>query len=651
MPGSPGMNSRRTPTAPTTTHPFRGWPWAVAIVALGAVAYLNSLSVPFLFDDLPNIEKNPSLQRLWSFDVLTPPASAAGTVGRPLVNWSLAVNHALGGNSVTGYHVFNLVVHLLSGLVLFSVARRTLLLPWFAPRRGPATNVTFLAALVAGLWVVHPLQTESVVGIIQRTELLVGLFYLLTFYCFLRSVEASDPRRWQLAAIGSALLGTLSKEVMATAPLLLFLYDGVFVAGTFAAAWMKRRPLYLGLAATWILLAVLMVSSGQRSGTVGFGLGMSSWEYLLTQCQALVTYLKLAFWPYPLVLDYGYPAVRSLWSVLPQALLIVALLLATAWALFRRHPLGFAGAWFFSILAPSSSFVPLTTQTIAEHRMYLPLVALLFPAVVALDRWAGRRLMSIVGSVAGLFLLLTIARNHDYRSGLSIWADTAAKAPTNARAHTNWGNALVRVGERSDAMERYREAIRLDPGYSEARHNLGLALLQEGRPQESIPAFHEALRLRPNDAGAHRHLGSALALVNRLPEALVHYERAAKLEPEHAEGLGFLGWALLGLSRTAEALPVLEKSVRLAPDSFNPRLDLANALVQAGRLAESVAHYEAAAKLKADDPGVHFNWGVILMQLGRPAEAAPRFETVIRLKPDDTAARDLLARARRDAGK
>lgn len=645
------MNFRRTPTAPPTPGPLRVWPWVVAIVALGAAAYLNSLSVPFLFDDIPNIEKNPSLQRLWSINVLTPPASAAGTVGRPLVNVSLAVNHALGGNSVTGYHVFNLVVHLLSGLALFGVARRTLLLPWFAPRRGPATNVPFLAALVALLWVVHPLQTESVVGIIQRTELLVGFFYLLTFYCFLRSVDANDSRRWQMAAIGSALLGTLSKEVMATAQLLLFLYDGIFVAGTFSAAWARRRPLYLGLAATWILLAGLMVSSGQRSGTVGFGLGMSSWEYLLTQCQAIVTYLKLAIWPYPLVLDYGYPAERSLWSVLPQALLIVALLLTTAWALFRRHPLGFAGAWFFVILAPSSSFVPLTTQTIAEHRMYLPLVALLFPAVIALDRWAGRRLTSIVGSVAGLFLLLTIARNHDYRSSLSIWADTATKAPTNARAHTNWGNALVRLGQRRDALERYREAIRLDPDYAEARHNLGLALLQEGRPEESIPAFHEAIHLRPDDADTHRNLGSALALVHRLPEALVHYELAAKLEPEHAEGLGFLGWALLGLSRTAEALPVLEKSVRLAPDSFNPRLDLANALVQAGRLPEAVGHYEAAAKLKADDPGVHFNWGVILMQLGRPAEAAPRFETVIRLKPDDTAARDLLARARREAGK
>jgi tetratricopeptide (TPR) repeat protein len=630
---------------------------AGAIVLAGLVAYFNSFGVPFLFDDLPNIEKNPSIQSLWSLDVLMPPPSAAGTVGRPLVNLSLAFNYALGGLNAGGYHVFNLIVHVLAGLALFGLVRRTLALPRFAtlidgapPGGAGPGHATGIAAAIAMLWVVHPLQTESVVGVIQRTELLVGLFYLLTFYCFVRSQDAAVPRRWQVAVIGSALLGTASKEVMATAPVLLFLFDGLFVAGTFRAAWQQRRGLYLGLLATWIVLAILMAGSGQRSGTVGFGLGMTSWEYLLTQCRGIVIYLKRVFWPHPLVLDYGYPAVRSLLPVLPQALLLTGLALATAWAVWRRHALGFAGAWFFIILGPSSSLVPLTTQTIAEHRMYLPLLAIIAPVVIGLHRWIGRPGLIVSGALAGVLTVVTINRNQDYRSALAIWADTAAKAPDNARAHTNWGNALVRLGQRDAAIARYLEAIRLDPGYAEARHNLGLALLQAGRPEESIEPFTEALRLRPDDADGHRNFGRALAMIGRMPEALVHFQEAARLEPGHAEGLGFLGWALLTSNRATEAIPPLEKALGMEPNSLNLRVDLANALVQVSRFADALTHYEAAARLQPDDAGVHYNWGVALMQAGRRSDAVARFETVVRLKPDDAEARDTLARARREAG-
>lgn len=643
------MNPRPSAIPTPTARPFSVRHWAAVIVAAGFLAFANSLTTPFIFDDVPNIAKNESLRDLWSLDVLRPPPSAAGTVGRPLVNLALAFNYAFGSEAVFGYHLFNLVVHLASGLVLFGVARRTLLRPKLTACV-PANRVTPLAGLIATLWVVHPLQTESVVGVIQRTEVMVGLAYLLTFYCFLRSVEAGAPRGWKIGAVVAAFVGTGCKEVMATAPLLLFLYDGIFVAGTFGEAWRQRRGFHLALAASWVLLAGLMLGSGQRSGTVGFGLGMSGWEYLLTQCRAIVLYLKLSVWPYPLVLDYGYAVVRNLADVWPQALLLTALAVASGWGIWRRHALGFAGAWFFFILGPSSSFVPLTTQTIAEHRMYLPLLAVIFPVVIALERWLGRRTVVAVASVTAMYALLTVARNHDYRSALALWQDTATKAPANARARTNWGNALARLGQRADALPLYEEAIRLDPRYAEARHNLGLALLQEGRPQEAIAPFTEALRLRPDDADAHRNLGSALALLGRLPEALTHYERAAKLEPNHAEGLGFLGWALLGAGRIAEAIPPLEKSVRLAPDAFNPQLDLANALVQANRLPEAMAHYEVAARLKPDDGSIHFNWGVVLMRLGRPRDAAAHFETVLKLNPSDAAARDMLSRAQREAG-
>jgi tetratricopeptide (TPR) repeat protein len=668
----PKRSSAPTPP-PATTPRRRGWLPAALIVIAGLMAYANSLTAPFIFDDLPNIEKNPSIKQLWSLDVFTPPRDAAGTVGRPLVNLSLALNYAVGGTNVVGYHVFNLLTHLLAGLVLFGVVRRALALPRLAGclgvegtkgtegtsplgplgPSGPFASFdqpTLLALLTAILWVIHPLQTESVVCVIQRTEVMVGLCYLLTFYCFLRSLEPGAGGSWRFAAIVSTFIGIGCKEVMATAPVLLFLFDALFVAGSFREAWATRWRFYLGLLASWILLALLMLGSGQRSNTVGFGLGMSGWDYLLTQARAIVMYLKLVVWPNPLVLDYGYGVERSFVAVLPQFLLLVALVLATAWAVWRRLALGFIGAWFFLILGPSSSIVPLTTQTIAEHRMYLPLAGVLVLLVTGLHRWLGRHALWATGALGLLFVALTLSRNHDYRSALALWSDTATKAWTNARAQTNWGNALVRSNRRPEAIPHFERAIQLDRTYSEAHHNLGLALVQEGRPADSLPHFENALKLRPYDADARRNYAGALALLNRLPEALTHFEAAAKLKPEHAEGLGLYGWALLSNSRALDAIPPLEKSVRLEPNVYNTRLDLANALAALGRPQDALPHYQAAAQLNAGDATLFYNWGLALMKLGRAAEAVPRFEVVVRLRPNDTVTRDILARARQAAG-
>ncbi|MDI1249518.1 MAG: hypothetical protein PSV13_11695, partial [Lacunisphaera sp.] len=388
---------------PTAANPARrGW-WAAVILAGACLAiYWNSLDAPFLFDDGPAILRNETIRTLWPLDrVLQPPLEGAGVTGRPLVNLSLAVNYALGGLDVRGYHAMNLALHALAVLTLWGVLRRTL---WLNVGRGLSPTSLNMSGVkpdlhnepesfafaVALLWAVHPLLTESVVCVVQRNEVMGGLFYLLTLYGFVRSVaEKGDvgrdrlippsdaPRRdqrsrptiiaWQAFAVVSCLLGMATKEIMATAPLVVMLYDRTFVAGGFSAAWRQRRGYYLSLAATWLLLAWLMLGNNQRDGIVGFGLGVSSWEYLLTQCRALTTYLQLSFWPHPLVLDYGAEMVRRPGEVWGQGILVLTLLLATGWALVRRPVWGFVGAWFFVILAPSSSFVPLTTQPIAEH--------------------------------------------------------------------------------------------------------------------------------------------------------------------------------------------------------------------------------------------------------------------------------------------
>ena len=205
---------------------------AVIVAAIAGV-YWNSLSAPFLFDDTLAIEQNNSIRQLWPLShVFSPPSDGSGVTGRPIVNLSLALNYAWSGLNVTSYHVVNLVIHALAAAALFGLVRRSLLRPALRGRF-TADAAWWIATAVALLWALHPLQTETVTCVVQRTEALVALFYLLTLYLFVRGVEASEPRAWHAAALVACMLGMASKEVMASAPLVVLLFDRTFFAGSF----------------------------------------------------------------------------------------------------------------------------------------------------------------------------------------------------------------------------------------------------------------------------------------------------------------------------------------------------------------------------------------------------------------------------------
>ena len=375
--------------APGQLHdkPSPSRPWWVALAAPGLIvlatigAYYNSFGGVFVFDDATSIAENPTIQHLWPiWEVLSPPGKGVTVQGRPVINFSLAVNYALGGLSVWGYHALNLAVHILAGLALFGLVRRTLLLPGLKGRF--QSSATALALAVALIWTLHPLQTESVTYIIQRAESIMGLFYLLTFYCAVRGFTSARRRWWYAAAVAACALGMGSKEVMVSAPLMVLVYDRLFVADSFRSLFRRRWGFYVALAATWGILALLVISAGNRSNTAGFGLRMSCWDYAQTQFGYIIRYLRLCFWPRPLVFDYGNDIVGDPSGIIPYAVAVGVLVAGTAVGLYFRSWLGFLGAWFFAILAPSSSVIPIATEVAAEHRMYLPLAAVVALVVV-----------------------------------------------------------------------------------------------------------------------------------------------------------------------------------------------------------------------------------------------------------------------------
>ncbi|HUR56744.1 MAG TPA: tetratricopeptide repeat protein [Opitutaceae bacterium] len=617
---------------------------AALLVAMTCAAYHAVGRVPFVFDDSAAVLENPTIRRLWPLrDVLSPPQNATGAIGRPIVNLSLALNYAAGGTSPRGYHVFNVVVHLAGALALFGILRRTFRRPPLATRFGE--DATLLGWCAALLWSLHPLQTESVVCVIQRSELIVGCFYLLTLYAFVRSVDSPAPLGWQVLAWFACALGMASKELMVSAPLMLFLYDRTFVAGTFASAWRQRRKFYYALAGAWLVLVWVMVISGQRGGTSGLGLGVTSWEYLLTQCRALVLYLKLSLWPDPLVLDYGIETITRASAVVGRGLFLIGLAAGTAVALWRRPVLGFNGAWFFAILAPSSSFIPLTTQTMAEHRMYLPLAAVIILVVTAIYRSARTPglALSLILALAGGWL--TARRVDDYRDEVTIWQDNVAKWPTNARAHNNLAELFLKQGRTPEAIVHQRASIRLEPHEVNTHYNLGNALMATGDPEGAIACYHEALRLGGGriSANIHHNLGTALEKSGRVPEAVAQYERALQIEPQHPQANNNLAMLLDTPADRPRALEHFARAVHANPQSADIELNFGNALAHGARPAEALAHYRRALALRPDFPAAQIALGMSLADSGQMDAAIAEFQSVLRQRPQEAEAHFQLA--------
>lgn len=584
-------------------------------------AYLNSLQGVFLFDDQYHIVENERIRRLW-------PIAPLLAVERPLVEISLAVNYAIAGLNPLGFHVFNLAVHTLAALTLFAVVRRTLQSHGF----DEATRLrsTGLAWMIAALWAVHPLTTQSVTYVIQRGESMMGLFYLLTLYCAIRALNSPRRTMWHAAAASACALGMASKAVMVTAPLMVVLYDHVFLRGELKAAMRRRWGLYLGLAATWGVLWLTgltgkVFAPGATGANVGFGYReVTPLQYLLTQPGVILWYLRLSFWPVGLCLDYDWPMNPATSDVLLPAILVAGLLAGTVWGLARRRPIGFAGAWFFGILVPTSSFIPIE-DAIFEHRMYLPLAAVV--AVVVLSvHGAARTMLDARGAklaVAGVacLVLLTLGyatrqRNALYGSDLAMWGDVVAKRPSNARAHVAMGNAL----------------------------------LSRERVDEAIASFRRAVELRPDDADAHVSLGSGLARVGALREAIAEYGEGLRLEPNHAKGWYNLGNALGREGLVDEAIESFQRSLLIHPSFADAHCNLGNALGRRGRLDEAIAEYHRAIELDPAMAKAHNNLGDAWRQLGRLDEAIAAFRQAIVAQPDYANAHANLAAAYLERG-
>jgi Tfp pilus assembly protein PilF len=643
----------------------------LVLIAGAVFAYGSSLQGVFVLDDTIHIVENEAIRHPWQLITIF---RACPT--RPVLYASLAANYAMGGLDPLGYHVVNLVVHIVAGLLVFGLVRRTLELPTASSRFTRASAP--IAFSIALLWLVHPLTTQAVTYVVQRCESMMAMFFLATMYSYLRRANTVGWQRtaWSVVCLACYCLGLASKEVMVSVLPVLILYDRIFLSQSWKEVLQRS-----GLLMTFLVLplagtvAIVGTRVFQSSGaTAGFGMAsITPWEYLRSQPAVVLHYLQLSLVPYPLCFDYGWRIeTRWLHGIVLPATVAFALISLSVWALWRGHRIGFLGIAFFLVLAPTSSLMPIQDLCV-EHRMYLPLVCVIASMVLGglalIDRLFDRESIAsdrpdrrvvrrrsqvhvsnasvqlprrnglfrqaglpfIVGGLAILLGLMTHSRNAVYRSEYAIWSDVIQRAPANPRGHVNFARLLVAAGEHADAEQHLRIAARLSPTAkadffseqlppAEVAFRRGLHHVSVGDRDNAQREFLEALRNDPQYPAAHICLGKLLVASN--PEAaLRHFRLAVQYDPDSSEAQNNLG-ALLLRSGTTLARPHLERAISLNPRNPDAHVNLGNLCEREGRLTEAVRHYARALEINPRHVAANRNMNIVGNRLRETTQAS-----------------------------
>jgi len=510
------------------------------------------------------------------------------------------------------------------------------------------------------VWELHPLNSEVVNYVAQRTESAMALCYLVTLYAAIRAAHDGQRWGWRLVAIAACAAGMAAKESMVTAPVMVLLYDRVFLYPSFRAALRERGALYLGLAATWGVLVALLLGVPRTS--VGFDAGVTPWTYFLNQLSIIARYLWLTVWPRALVLDYGLPRPLTVSDVLLPGALVLAAGVLTLAALRLRPRLGFLGVWFFVTLAPASSVVPVATEVGAERRMYLPLMALAVLAVVAVHRLCVRRfamsprIPAVVAVVVCLLLAAgTVVRTREYRTVRSIAEANVDRYP-HGRARLSLAAELVAANEHSAALAQLEEAVK---DYPPAYLGLATEMATSGRMDDAVKYAEEFIRLLPGNAEvptARDLMGRALALQGKLEPAAQQFSLLAYARPNDPGPLVSMGDVRLRQRRLPESVSSYEAALRLRPGDPDILGQLGLALAGAGRMADASLAFGGAVAARPTDVRLLNLWGRTLAAEGRYVDAVLPMRRVVELAPSDGQAADnlrmieRLAVRQRDAG-
>jgi len=601
----------------------------VLIVLVGLLAYSNTFTSPFQFDDDAYIVNNPTLRTFRYFispseiTSLTehsptsfPMALRSAFMTRIVGHLSFAINYRLHGLNVVGYHVVNLVIHILNGILVYLILMAILRTEYFSlPPSNGSLNLRAIIPIASSLlFVSHPIQTQAVTYISQRFVPLGALFYLLSLLLYLRfRISSPGYKRYVYYAgsLVSAVVAMRTKEFTFTLPIIVALCEMTFFSGSLRDRVRALAP----FAATLLIIPVLIffyqgtlnaLDSTMRSITAADETNISRMHYLLTQFRVIILYIRLLFFPVGQNIDHAVPVYTSPLD-LPVLFSFVSLLALFSFGLYlyfaakrkREYPelklASFGIIWFFVTLSVESSIIPLA-ELVAEYRIYLPSVGMI-TAVVSLGVFALRKssklrflhpgiLYGVLGAAIISLTFATYLRNTVWASEISLWEDAARKSSAKIRPLQNLGIYYCMQGRLAEAREELQKAIRIDPRNYELHNNLGIIYRKQGDLPGAIREYSIVLQLQPTDPMAHYNIGNIYLSQGNLQGAMREYEASIRLAPDYDEAHNNLGIVYERSGQFEAAIVEFKKAVSLNPDNVNARNNLTIAMRKAASPAK-----------------------------------------------------------------
>jgi len=633
----------------------------------GLAVYANTFDSPFLFDDIPNIKRNPHVQ-IETLDAqnLAAVIHKSPNPRRPVANISFALNYLWGGYQVFGYHLVNLCIHLLNGILVYlltaAVLARARHIQNHKPPSVPDNKIPHIALFAALIFICHPIQTQSVTYIVQRMNSMSTLFYLLAFYLYMQGRLAGRTRsRWLLYSGGLLAWGLAlgSKEIAATLPLIILLYEWYFFQDL-DRQWLRRNLLYsLGALLLVGLATVLYLGANPLDRIVGdyATRDFTMYQRVLTQFRVVVFYMGLLLWPHPDRLNLLHHITTSTSLTTPTTtvlslVMVVGLLCSAAMLARHNRVLSFGILWFFLNLVIESSIIGL--EMIFEHRLYLPMVGF---SLILGCLWSVLLVHRPLGAVvlAGVLIisggLATFDRNSTWQDEVTLWEDNIKKSPQLARPHVNLGLVLTDWNRLAEAIGHYRAAIRIEPDIVEALNNLGAALSRQNQEQEAEQHLRRVIGLKPRYAQAHGNLGIVLEKQGRIDDAIVHYKKSLQIQRTNPSAHNNLAIALTKQKRFDEAREHYYKAIRLKPDFPEAHNNLGRLLAQKGRLDAARTHFVKAVQTNPQYKQAYMNLGKVLIQMNRSKEALHPLAKALALPPEYASAYNYMGVALLQSGR
>jgi Flp pilus assembly protein TadD len=603
-----------------------------------------------------------------------------------VANISFGLNYYLGGYHVIGYHLVNIVIHMVTGLLLYLLVKTTLLLSWGTdgdasivklPAAGsePAhgwrsLDPSWISFWAAALWLVHPVQTQSVTYIVQRMNSMAAMFCVLSLLLYARG-RISQKRRfnhsrrrstypyiWFAGSLVGGLLAFGSKETAATLPFFILLYEWYFFQDL-SGSWLKRNWIYFVIILILFFLVVAVYMGSHPWDKILAGYARRDFtldQRVLTEFRVVIFYLSLLIWPHPsrLNLEHDFALSYSLFDPVTTVMslgVIVGLLALGIYLAARQRILSFCLLWFLGNLAIESSVIGL--ELVFEHRLYMPSMFLSLAVVMLFCRYVRHRWLQAVllGMVVMAGALGTFERNKVWQDEVTFYRDCMIKSPDKARVRDALGAALLKRGQVEEAIAQFKEALRLTPDFASAHNNLGVALIRSEKFSRAIYHFQEALRLvpgyadalhnlnkleenlrldgeikktknklthNPEDPAIHYDLGNLYMRRGTLNEAQTHYQKSLELDPEHHRALNNLASTYALTGNYDKAISLFQEVITRQPDDPDAFFYIACVYAKQNKKTEAIGWLKKAAERGYRNPKIFKN-GLDLDKVLRPA--------------------------------